>query len=215
MFIDNVNDNRELKKLADEWASDDPKEPAPQAPTQPEPINRFTDKRNFTREVFDYVKANPGQTGKLVAQALVAQGHNGSSVSATLTYLMQGHLIAKSEIGTYTAIKPEYVPVPTAVLEKARKERKRAKNKITAVVRQEMKKVKQAKAQGLAGLQIGEAVATPAAPVFVPPAPAVRPALATEQFTINTFDADKLLSTLSFTQTFELYKKLKAMLGEM
>ena len=188
----------EMHKLANEWASDDPKEAAPQAAEKKQ--KGFPVTTNTSRALFDFVKQNPYRVRKEIVTQMLAKGFKESSIQTLITQMHMCGTLAKDTRGLYYVNGSEYRPVKLNELRDARRKKAREKAKLE----------KAAKAQGLAGLQIGEAT-----PVFVPPASAVRPALATEQFTINTFDADKLLSTLSFTQTFELYKKLKAMLGEM
>lgn len=189
----------DLQKLANDWHADDVTETAAE---KADKRRGFPITTNTSRTLFDYIKKNPYQPRKNIVEHLLAQGFKESSIQTLITQMHTCGTLSKDTRGLYYATVADYRPVKISELKAARKKRSKEKTKTT-------------KAQGLAGLQIGEAVATPAVPVQVLTATAVRPALATEQFTINTFDADKLLSTLSFTQTIELYKRLKAMLGDL
>ena len=192
----------ELHKLANDWHADDATETAAE---KADKRRGFPITTNTSRALFDFVKQNPYKPRKEIVTQMLSKGFKESSIQTLITQMHMCGTLAKDTRGLYYANGSEYRPVKLNELRAARRKKSREKAKIE----------KAAKAQGLAGLQIGEAVATPAMPVQVLTATAVRPALATEQFTINTFDADKLLSTLSFTQTIELYKKLKAMLGDL
>lgn len=199
-----LSSNTDLSKisaLANDWAADDPTEM--RVPKQ----KGFKITTNTSRAVFEQVKSTPYKPRKDIVDALLAKGYKNSSVQSLLTQMTVCGILARDTHRRYYCVRAEYAPVKLSELRKARNRSSKEKAKLMA----EAKAIVKAK-QGLAALQ---AEATSAVPVFVPPASAVRPALATEQFTINNFDADRLLSTLSFNQTIELYKKLKTMLGEL
>lgn len=203
--MDMNNQQAELTKLATEWANDDPKEPQIKQ-------RGFKVSTNTSRATFEYVKTNPYKTRAEVTRGLEDMGYKRASVETLLTQMVQCDILRRDTRGLYYANKPAYTPVKITALRAARKKAAKEKAKITAEVKSVMKAN-----QGLAALQAESTPVppAPAVPVFVPPASVIRPALASEQFTINTFDADRLLSTLSFNQTIELYKKLKAMLGDL
>ena len=143
---------------------------------------------NVSRATFDYVRDNPHKTKVEISNALSAQGYNASSVSTLVGQMLRGDLAVMDEEGRISTMFREYKPIKNG----------------SAIIRMKGKRIKKVASKagrpsakaGIAALKVQDA----------PPIPQPVPR--------NTsFDADKLLSTLSFADVLVLHKKIKAMLG--
>lgn len=153
----------------------------------------FEPSNNVSRATFNLVKANPGCEVKTIVKIAENQGHKATSVTSLLAQLTRVGQIRKNEQGQMWVTQHEYTPIKVKDLrlakEKAEKERRAAERAVRKAQRE----------------------ANKAKPVSVQPTPPAKPQTAT----ILPDNIDQLLSTLSFTQAIALYKKLKAMLGEV
>ena len=147
---------------------------------------------NVSRATFDYVRDNPHKTKVEISNALSAQGYNASSVSTLVGQMLRGDLAVMDEEGRISTMFREYKPIKNG----------------SAIIRMKGKRIKKvanksgrpsAKA-GIAALKVQDA---PVLPKITLPDNSVN----------HSFDADKLLSTLSFADVLVLHKKIKAMLG--
>jgi hypothetical protein len=146
---------------------------------------------NVSRATFAYVRDNPNKTKVEITNELSKLGYNASSVSTLVSQMVRGDIAVADEEGRVSTMFKEYRPIKngSAIIKmKKKKHVKAASNKSGRPVK-----------QGIAALKIQDA------PVIPKPVPV--PAK-------SGFDADKLLSTLSFADVLVLHKKIKAMLGD-
>jgi hypothetical protein len=105
----------------------------------------------------------------------------------------------------------EYTSIKYKDLRKAQANALKEKRKRTRLAKQALAEAKKRVQEEKKVEQRAEA--KPARIVEARPAPVATPTPAPAS--LSSFDADQLLSTLSFTQAITLYKKLKLMLGEV
>ncbi len=209
--------NPDLAKLANDWANDDPAENKGKlGMSGKSPTTYFTPTNNVTRNTFDMVKANPGLKQAKMVQLMEARGFNGASVATLMVQMTKVGILRRDENGLYYANQSEYSPIKPSALRKAREKSKR-KNRPpikantvstantstnnTAPIDTTKDKRPYVKS-GLYAKKKDEGIAALGA----------QPTGVVE---VKTFDADAILSTLSFTQAITLYKKLKQMIGEV
>lgn len=146
---------------------------------------------NVSRATFAYVRDNPNKTKVEITNELSKLGYNASSVSTLVSQMVRGDIAVADEEGRVSTMFKEYRPIKngSAIIKMKKKKR------IKAASSKSGRPVK----EGIAALKIQDA------PVIPKPMPA--PAK-------SSFDADKLLSTLSFADVLVLHKKIKAMLGD-
>jgi len=145
---------------------------------------------NVSRATFAYVRDNPNKTKVEITNELSKLGYNASSVSTLVSQMVRGDIAVADEQGRVSTMFKEYRPIKngSAIIKMKGKRIKRVANKSGRPSK-----------QGIAALKIQDA------PVIPKPMPAP---------TKSGFDADKLLSTLSFADVLVLHKKIKAMLGD-
>jgi hypothetical protein len=148
---------------------------------------------NVSRATFAYVRDNPNKTKVEITNELSKLGYNASSVSTLVSQMVRGDIAVADEEGRVSTMFKEYRPIKngSAIIKMKKKKRiKAASSKSGRPTR-----------EGIAALKIQDA---PVIPKLVSaPTPAK-----------SNFDADKLLSTLSFADVLVLHKKIKAMLGD-
>jgi hypothetical protein len=193
----------DVKKIAREWDKDE-------AP----PKYMFQVSNNVSRATFDLVKANPGCMRADILTLATKQNYNPASVSSLLAQFVRVGQVRKDADGRLYVTQSEYSTIKYKELRKAQANALKEKRKRARLAKQALaeakKQVKQEQRAEAKPARIVEAKPTPA-PVAAPaPAPA-----APTPASLSSFDADQLLSTLSFTQAITLYKKLKLMLGEV
>jgi hypothetical protein len=144
---------------------------------------------NVSRATFNYVRDNPNKTKVEITNDLSRQGYNASSVSTLVSQMVRGDIAVADEEGRVSTMFKEYRPIKngSAIIKMKGKRVKKVSNKSGRPVK-----------QGIAALKIQDAPAIP------------KP---THTQTASNFDADKLLSTLSFKDVLVLHGKIKAMLG--
>lgn len=175
-----------VKQIINQWAEEDPRDGARSALA-----HAFKPTNNVSRETFNAVRDNPRLQHKDLVRMLGNRGFNTASIGSLLTQMMNCGMIARDDNGRYTALQSEYTPIKAS---------KRVKVKRKIAVPAVKKKAEKA---GIAALDTQD---TAAKKVLViqkkeTPAPAA-------------FDAEQLLSTLSFSQVMALYKRIKTMVGE-
>lgn len=204
----------ELAKLANDWAADDPAESKSKKP------GTFEVTTNVTRATFEAVRANPGKRQAETVKLLEAQGFNPQSVASLMVQMTKVGTMRRDENHLYYVTSQEYSPIKPSALKKAREATAKAKRKLerearktaqpanTTAKRQYIKSGMYTKDKtpeaGIAALG-----AQASGVIEVKQTPAHTPVIT------QSFDADQLLSTLSFNQAIALYKKLKTMLGEV
>lgn len=152
------------------------------------PSKLFKPTNNVTRETFYSVRDNPNKTNKFHVEALTARGFNRTSIGTLLTQMVQAGMVNKTANDTYVATQQEYTPL------KYKAKNPRVKPTPPALKRTYNKTGTYAKPKKDAGIAALNPQPTAPAPV--------------------AFNADELLSTLSFAEVLMLYKKIKTMMGE-
>ena len=147
-----------------------------------------------THAVFECVRDNPGITRVAATDRLVKQGYKKMSVTSLLSQMIRGEqATVDANNGLHTTLT-KYVPIKNnEQLKKIREKNIRAAKRIAAKA-----------STGIAALSAQTGIDK------------VRGYVAKVEATpvdTSSFDADKLLSTLSFTQTIDLYKRLQQILG--
>lgn len=153
----------------------------------------FATTNNVSRATFNLVKANPGCDTKTIVKIGENQGHKATSVTSLLAQLTRVGQIRKNERGQMWVTQPEYTPIKVKDLKAAKLKAAKEKAAAERAVRKELREANKAK------------------PVTMQPTSPAKPQAAP----ILPDNIDQILSTLSFTQAIALYKKLKAMLGEV
>jgi hypothetical protein len=199
----------QISNIVNEW-DNDPAKDAGQHKAHTFPVSN-----NVTRATFECVKANPGLRQARIAEIMEAQGYKRDSVCTLMVQMAKVGIMRRSEAGVYFINQDEYSPIKISHLKAARRAEKKVKQSKVATpsTRSYVKSGKYTQkdtGSGIAalGTQAKHTIATPNKTGIDYP-----PALLTQS--VTTFDADQLLSTLSFNQAIALYKKLKAMLGDV
>lgn len=175
-----------VKEIIDQWAKDDPRDN-----TRAVPAHAFKPTNNVSRETFNAVRDNPRLQHKDLVRMLGNRGFNAASIGSLLTQMHNAGMLAKDDMGRYTALQTEYTPI---------KANKRTRPKKVAVPTTKRKAEKAEKA-GIAALDTQDTVP--------------KKLVALQKRTDSApFDPEDSLSTLSFAQVMALYKKIKTMLGE-
>lgn len=175
-----------VKQIIDQWAEEDPRDDARSSlPHTFKPTN------NVSRETFNAVRDNPRLQYRDLVRMMGNRGFNEASIGSLLTQMYNCGMIAKDDMGRYTALQTEYTPIKAS---------KRVKPKKKVAVPAVKKKAEKA---GIAALETQDTVAKKVLVIQKQPAP-----------TPASFDPEQLLSTLSFAQVMALYKRIKTMVGE-
>ncbi len=197
-----------LKQTIDQWDKGTPD-------SKPEK-HHFNVTNNVSRTTFELVKANPGCTRGSIIEIATKQKFNPSSVSSLLAQFIRVGHIRKDVDGRLYVTKNEFEPIKHKALKKAQtkyvKDRKKQKRAAIAA----LKEIEAKRKAEINTAQRGtRAEAKPARIVEAKPIQPLTTTATPTPASLSSFDADQLLSTLSFTQAITLYKKLKLMLGEV
>lgn len=199
--MQNANTQTQLNEIVKNWDAEEKftrfgKPTQPVASAEPEG-NRGHNliSNNVSRATFCYVRDNPHKTKTEITNALAAKGYNASSVSTLVGQMVRGGQAVSDDEGRIFTMFKEYTPIKngSAIIRMQKKKKK----KTTAVTH---------KANSPAGKDGIAALNVQAAPALPKPTPAQ---------TVTGFDADKLLSTLSFADVITLHRKIKTMLSAM
>lgn len=106
-----------LQSVLNEWNQPEQTVQTQSQPNLPPFFKRTTD---TSRNTFEYVRDNPHRTTKQIVDALTAQGHKKSSVTALLSQMARTGLITRAPNGTYFTTQAEYTPVKLSKLRQAR-----------------------------------------------------------------------------------------------
>lgn len=211
--VHNATSNTSINEVLHQWDNDPAKDAGQHKVAS---STTFKPTNNVSQETFNLVKSHPGCTYKNICDMAEANGFKRASAGSILTQFVHVGMVNKDANGLYFAAQAEYTPIKYKDLRKAqlanqKKGRTSSKGSTVAraATRQYIKSGKYSQKitdTGIAALgtqakhTIAVANNTPAAPLTQ---------------TVTNFDADQLLSALSFNQAIALYKKLKAMLGEI
>jgi hypothetical protein len=194
----------DVKKIAREWDKDT-------QPTEPTKPYHFRVTNNVTRTTFDLIKASPGCMRADIVALATKQNYNPSSVSSLIAQLVRVGQVRREADGRLYVTQNEYTSIKHKDLRKAQEQILKERRKRTRLAKQALAEAKKQVQEEKKVEQRAEA--KPARIVEARPAPVATPTPAPAS--LSSFDADQLLSTLSFTQAITLYKKLKLMLGEV
>jgi hypothetical protein len=194
----------DVKKIAREWDKD-------AQPTEPTKPYHFRITNNVTRTTFDLIKASPGCMRADIVALATKQNYNPSSVGSLIAQLVRVGQVRRDPDGRLYVTQNEYTSIKYKDLRKAQANALKEKRKRTRLAKQALAEAKKRVQEEKKVEQRAEA--KPARIVEARPAPVATPTPAPAS--LSSFDADQLLSTLSFTQAITLYKKLKLMLGEV
>jgi len=201
--MQNANAQTQLNEIVKNWDAEEkltrfgkPKQEAASAePEGNRGHNLVTN--NVSRTTFAYVRDNPNLTKTEITNNLAAQGYNASSVATLVGQMLRGRHAVMDDEGRISTPFKDYVPIKNGTALKYGKyyNKPKQKAKVKTVAN---KAGRPAAKDGIAALSVQNA----------PVLPKATPAVST------SFDADKLLSTLSFADVLVLHKKIKAMLGD-
>lgn len=174
-----------VKQIIDQWAEEDPRDDGrAKLPQVFKPTN------NVSRETFNAVRDNPRLQYRDLLTMLGNRGFNIASIGSLLTQMTNAGMVARDDMGRYTALQAEYTPIKAS---------KKVKTKKKVAVPTIKKKADKA---GIAALDTQDAMSKK---VVV---------IQKKEATPAPFDPDQLLSTLSFAQVMALFKRIKTMVGE-
>jgi hypothetical protein len=186
--MQNANTQTQLNDVVKKWDDEEKARTQVATPAPNFEMGRHRVTTNVSRATFNYVRDNPAQTKTQITDALVRRGYNASSVSTLAAQMVRGGMATMDEKGGITTHLKEYVPIKNGAAIIRLKKKKGIKTPTNKIGRPAK--------EGIAALSVQDA---PTLPQATP-----RP---------NSFDADKLLSTLSFADVLVLHKKIKTMLG--
>jgi hypothetical protein len=153
----------------------------------------FQTTTNVTRETFNYVRDNPGQTSAQIRSQMVARNFNASSVYSLLGQMVRQNLI-RVDNKLYWPVANEYTPIKGTLLKAARlQELKAAKAALKVVKAAKATPPTEVKAERVVERVVERAVA-----------PTPTPKLLT---------AAQVLETLSIKEAHVLYRELQTMFG--
>jgi hypothetical protein len=184
-------DHSKLNNVVNQWDKEEQARKQVATPAPKFEMGKHKVTTNVSRVTFNYVRDNPAQTKTQITEALVKRGYNASSVSTLAAQMVRGGLATMDENGGLSTHLKEYVPIKNGTAINNAKKKKGIKVSTGKIGRPAR--------EGIAALGVQAAPALPK-PTHVP--------------TAKPFDVDQLLSTLSFPQAVELFKKLRFMLGE-
>lgn len=114
-------------------ATNQPKENQMQATQTQQTINNVHNYRgrNLVKEMFDYIKANPGMNKQQYIVALMNEGHKEGTATAYMSQLLRSGLLRSDDQGHIVAYYPEYDP------SKITKLNSKPKRKVVKIVKRE------------------------------------------------------------------------------
>jgi hypothetical protein len=183
-----MNTQSSLQNTVQQWDNEEKQRKQIARPAPNFDMGKHLITTNVSRATFSYIRDNPARTKVEITDALVKLGYNASSVSTLASQMVRGGMATMDERGGITTHLKEYLPIKngSAIIKlKKKKNIKSPTNKIGRPAK-----------EGIAALGVQDAPTLPKA--------ISRP---------NSFDADRLLSTLSFADVLVLHKKIKTMLG--
>ena len=142
--ITNANTSQVLSTTINEWEEEE--QQTMQAQTQPQaqitsiPAPALTG--NLSKDIFVYIKDNPGCLRSDVRQVFVGAGKNESSVGSLLTQMVRNKMVSINEVGNLEAKRVYYKPLVSGT-------KRKQMNKKLGIARDKPAKPK---AQGIAAL---------------------------------------------------------------
>lgn len=175
-----------LFDTVNQWEKDEVSRIPPEPPIK----HAYNITTNVSRVTFNHVRDNPGMTKQESTKILAGLGFSAASVDTLIGQMVRnGQAVLDANNGVSTHLK-EYEPISNTKSKSKKNKASKAAIK-SAATRTE----RQVNTHGIAALSVRDA------PVLPKPV---------EE---KGFDADKLLSTLSFADVLTLHKKIKVMLA--
>lgn len=171
-----------------EWDNNTPEAKAEQTERKGSQLFQITS--NISRNTFNAVRDNPGQTRVYIVRLLDKQGHNVKSTASLITQMLRQGMITERE-GRLFAQQPEYTPIKSYRLQKARK------------MQPKPKAPKQEQSKGIAALPA--ATTSAVAPVTEQPKAAIPEH-------IQSY-VDSVLHSMSILQAKYVYQALHELFG--
>lgn len=114
--------NQVLSTTINEWDEEEKQEMQTATQTQvtimPTPTPEPTLTGNLSKDIFTYIKDNPGCLTKDVRRVFIALGFNENSVGSLVTQMVRNKLITRNDVGNLEAIRVRYKPLVTGVKKK-------------------------------------------------------------------------------------------------
>lgn len=176
-----------------EWDTGTPEAEAEQGDHKSPQLFKVTN--NISRNTFNAVRDNPGQTRVYIVRLLDKQGYNPKSTASLITQMLRQGMITERE-GRLFAQQPEYTPIKSYATLKARK------------AQQKHKAPKQVQSKGIAALP----AATTSAVAHEFTRPVVEPSKAALPEHIQSY-VDSVLHSMSILQAKYVYQALHELFG--
>lgn len=113
-----------LSTTINEWEEEEKQEmqtatqPQAQAPIMQTPTPEPTLTGNLSKDIFTYIKDNPGCLRADVRKAFIALGFKENSIGSLVTQMVRNRLITRNDVGNLEAIRVRYKPLATGVKKK-------------------------------------------------------------------------------------------------
>ena len=127
--ITNANTSQVLSTTINEWEEEE--QQTMQAQTQPQaPIvqtqtqingnikTTTTLTGNMSKDIFNYIKDNPGCLGPDVRKVFVEAGYKEDSVGSLISQMVRNKLVGRNEVGNLEAIRVRYTPLASGAKKK-------------------------------------------------------------------------------------------------
>lgn len=108
--------NQVLSTTINEWDEEEKQTMQAEAPTTPPPEPTLTG--NLSKDIFTYIKDNPGCLTKDVRKVFITLGFKESSVGSLVTQMVRNKLVTRNDVGNLEAIRVRYKPLVTGVKKK-------------------------------------------------------------------------------------------------
>ena len=100
---------------------------------------------NMSKDIFNYIKDNPGCLGPDVRKVFVEAGYKEDSVGSLISQMVRNKMVGRNEVGNLEAIRVRYTPLASGA-------KKKKLYKKLGVSRDNKPKAAKPKAQGIAAL---------------------------------------------------------------
>jgi hypothetical protein len=66
---------------------------------------------NLSKDIFVYIKENPGCLTKDIRDIFIAQGYNPNSIGSLITQMVRNKMVSRNEVGNLESIRVRYTPL--------------------------------------------------------------------------------------------------------
>lgn len=120
--LTNAISKQVLSTTINEWDEEEKQEMQTATQTQAPSMQTTTPEPtltgNLSKDIFTYIKDNPGCLTKDVRRAFIALGFNENSVGSLVTQMVRNKLITRNDVGNLEAIRVRYKPLITGAKKK-------------------------------------------------------------------------------------------------